>query len=165
MEDIKTRRLKRIIEHIAVILSGDDNDRAKFKRLPSPEHDKRAIARIAKLLKGDAELSSDLVRIMRAMKITEENHMETKYLYLVLSFEFGLSAFTTVHASEAGAEQLAAAFGGMFVSRKVWDGDVRVGMKVRLGGVSTAYDDDFTSPTVRDESADASWGRIVEVLP
>lgn len=31
--------------------------------------------------------------------------------------------------------------------------------------VSTAYDDDYTSPTVRDESHDASWGRIVEVLP
>ena len=93
--------------------------------------------------------------------------METKakYLYLVLSFEFGLIAFTTVHASEAGAEQRAAALGGAFVSRKVWDGDVSVGMKVRLGGVSTPYDDDFTSPTVRDESADASWGRIVEVLP
>lgn len=87
------------------------------------------------------------------------------YLYLVLSFEFGLSTFTTVHASEAGAEQRAAALGGAFVSRKPWDGDVRAGMKVRLGGVSTAYDDDFTSPTIRDESAGPNWGRIVEVLP
>jgi hypothetical protein len=93
--------------------------------------------------------------------------METKvkYLYLVLSFEFGLSTFTTVHASEAGAEQRAVALGGAFVSRKPWDGDVRVGMKVRLGGVSTPYDDEFTTPTVRDESHDASWGSLVEVLP
>lgn len=91
--------------------------------------------------------------------------MKTKYLYLVLSFEFGLSTLTTVHASEAGAEQRAAALGGAFVSRKVWDGDVRVGMRVRLGGVSTPYDDDFTTPTIRDESADESWGPLVEVLP
>ena len=167
MEDIKTRRLKRILEHIAVVLSGGDNDRAKFKRLPSPEHDKRAIARIAKLLEDDAELSSDLVRIMHAMGI--ENHMETevKYLYLVLSKEFDVGPYTTVHATEAGAEAAIAnlGYGGMFVTRKVWDGEISVGMKVRLGGVSTPYDDDFTSPTVRDESADESWGRIVEVLP
>ena len=93
--------------------------------------------------------------------------METKakFLYVVLSFEFGLSTFTTVHATEAGAEERAAALGGAFVSRKPWDGDVRVGMKVRLGGVSTPYDDNFTTPTIRDESADESWGRLVEVLP
>lgn len=89
------------------------------------------------------------------------------YLYLVLSNEFGLSTFTTVHATEAGAEAQIAnlGYGGMFALRVHWDGEVRAGMKVRLGGVSTPYDDDFTSPTVRDESADASWGRIVEVLP
>lgn len=89
------------------------------------------------------------------------------YLYLVLSNEFGLSTFTTVHATEAGAEAQIAnlGYGGMFVLGTRWDGDVSVGMRVRLGGVSTAYDDDFTSPTVREESADESWGRIVEVLP
>lgn len=89
------------------------------------------------------------------------------YLYLVLSNDFGVCSSTTVHATEAGAQAAIAdlGYGGMFVLGTRWDGEVRAGMRVRLGGVSTAYDDDFTSPTVRDESADASWGRIVEVLP
>lgn len=89
------------------------------------------------------------------------------YLYLVLSNDFGVGPYTTVHAAEAGAEAAIAdlGYGGMFVLGTRWDGEVRAGMRVRLGGVSTAYDDDFTSPTVRDESADESWGRIVEVLP
>ena len=88
------------------------------------------------------------------------------YLYLILSNDFGVGPYTTVHATEAGAHRARAVLGGeFFVLSKPWDGEVRAGMRVRLGGVSTAYDDDFTSPTVRDESADASWGRIVEVLP
>jgi hypothetical protein len=89
------------------------------------------------------------------------------YLYLVLSNNFGVGPYTTVHATEAGAQAAIAdlGYGGFFVHGKSWDGEVCAGMHVRLGGVSTAYDDDFTSPTVRDESADESWGRIVEVLP
>lgn len=88
------------------------------------------------------------------------------YLYLVLSNDFGVGPYTTVHATEAGAHRARAVLGGgFFVLSEPRDGDVSVGMRVRLGGVSTPYDDDFTSPTVRDESADESWGRIVEVLP
>lgn len=89
------------------------------------------------------------------------------YLYLVLSNDFGVGPYTTVHATEAGAQAAIAdlGYGGMFVLGARWDGDVSVGMRVRLGGVSTAYDDDFTSPTVREESAGPNWGRVVEVLP
>lgn len=88
------------------------------------------------------------------------------YLYLILSHDFGVCSSTTVHATESGAHRARAVLGdGFFVLSGLWDGEVRAGMRVRLGGVSTAYDDDFTSPTVRDESHDASWGRIVEVLP
>ena len=89
------------------------------------------------------------------------------YLYLVLSNDFGVGPYTTVHATEAGAHRARAVLGdgGLFVLSYLWDGDVRVGMRVRLGGVSTPYDDDFTTPTIRDESADESWGPLVEVLP
>ena len=96
---------------------------------------------------------------------------ETKYVYLVLSKDFGLCAYTTVHATEAGAQAAIADLGdgGLYVSRQHWysdwHGDVSIGMEVRLGGVSTPYDDDYTSPTVRDASHDASWGKLVNVLP
>ena len=92
---------------------------------------------------------------------------EVKYLYLVLSKESGVGPYTTVHASEDGAKAAIAnlGYGGMFVARKVWDGEISVGMKVRVGSVSTPYDEEFRTPTIRDESHDASWGRIVEVLP
>lgn len=88
------------------------------------------------------------------------------YLYLVLSNDFGVCSSTTVHATESGAHRARAVLGGgFFVLSGPRDGEVRAGMKVRLGGVSTPYDDDFTSPTVREESAGPSWGRVVEVLP
>lgn len=88
------------------------------------------------------------------------------YLYLVLSNDFGVGPYTTVHATESGAHRARAVLGGgFFVLSKPWDGEIRAGMHVRLGGVSTPYDDDFTTPTIRDESADESWGPLVEVLP
>ena len=36
---------------------------------------------------------------------------------------------------------------------------------IALRALRTGAHIPFTSPTVRDESHDASWGRIVEVLP
>lgn len=88
------------------------------------------------------------------------------YLYLVLSNDFGLSACTTVHATMQGALDAIAAlgYGGLYVQEYRWDGDVTPGMYVRLGGVSTPYDDDYTTAYVRADS-DGARGDLVEVKP
>lgn len=91
------------------------------------------------------------------------------YLYLVLSKDFGLCPFTSVHATEAGAQAAIAdlGYGGVYVFGEPWrHGDVKVGMKVRVGGVSTAYDEDFITPWLRPLNEHVEMGgRIVEVLP
>ena len=66
-KDLRTKRLERIIEHVAVILTGSDNKRAVHKRMPSPVHDKLALKRLAEFFSKSSEVGSDIRQIIAAI--------------------------------------------------------------------------------------------------
>lgn len=63
-KDLRMRRLERIIEHIAVILTNSDNKRAVHKRRPSPQHDMLALKRLAEFFSESSEVGSDIRQII-----------------------------------------------------------------------------------------------------
>lgn len=63
-KDLRMKRLERIIEHVAIILTNSDNARAVHKRRPSPMHDKLALKRLSEFFCESSDIGSDIRQII-----------------------------------------------------------------------------------------------------
>lgn len=92
--------------------------------------------------------------------------MQTK-LYLVLSSDYGYCARTTVHATAEGAQAAidAAGIGGLVVHAHRCAERLQPGDMVRVAGVSTSFDHDYTTAHVYALDNPFVSGDLHEVLP
>lgn len=61
---MRMKRLERIIEHVAVILTKTDNTRAVHKRRNSPQHDMLALKRLSEFFCESSDVGDDIRKII-----------------------------------------------------------------------------------------------------